>query len=73
MKFSQVLHVIGVIVGFAGIITALAGVIAGAENLVWDLTREHLFLCSGLLMLIAIWISISTIHHMMLEKENRII
>ncbi len=72
MKFSQVLHVTGVAVGFAGIITALAGVVAGADTLVWGLTREHLFLCSGLLMLIAIWISISTIHHMMLEKEHRL-
>lgn len=73
MKLSQVLHVAGVIVGFAGIITALAGIMAGTENLVWGLTREHLLLCSGLLMLIAIWISISTIHHMMLEKEKRLI
>lgn len=73
MKFSQVLHVTGVVVGFAGIFTALAGVVAGAQGLVWGLTREHLFFCSGLLMLIAIWIAISTIHHMMLEKAKRLI
>lgn len=73
MKLSHILHIAGIIVGFAGIITALAGIVAGAESLVWGLTREHLFLCSGLLMLIAIWISVSTIHHVMLEKERRLI
>lgn len=73
MKLSQVLHVLNVLVGLAGIITAFAGVVAGESGLVWGLTREHLFFCSGLLVLIAIWISISTIHHMMLEKEWRIV
>lgn len=73
MKLSQVLHVIGIVVGFAGIISAFAGLIAGSYGLVWGLTREHLFFCSGLLMLIAIWIAVGTIHHMMLEKMNRLI
>jgi hypothetical protein len=70
MKISKVLHVLSVIVGFAGIITALAGAFAGADTLVWGLTREHLFFCSGLLMLIAIWFSISTIHHLKLEEKG---
>ncbi|MBI2030075.1 hypothetical protein HYT05_00465 [Candidatus Kaiserbacteria bacterium] len=73
MKLSKVLHVASVIVGFAGIVTALSGVWAGATELVWGLTREHLFLCSGLLILIAIWFSVSTIHHMMLEVKGELI
>jgi hypothetical protein len=73
MKLSKVLHVASVIVGFAGIVTALAGVKAGATGLVWGLTREHLFLCSGLLVLIAIWFTVSTIHHMMLEEKGEIV
>jgi hypothetical protein len=73
MKLSKVLHVASIIVGLAGIITALAGVSAGGTNIVWGLTREHLFLCSGLLMLIAIWFSISTIHHMKLEEKGEIL
>ncbi len=70
MKLSKLLHVGSVVVGLAGIVTAIAGAQAGAINLVWGLTREHLFLCSGLLMLIAIWLAIGTIHHMMLEEKG---
>lgn len=73
MKLSRLLHVTSVVVGFAGIITAFAGVQAGATDLVWGLTREHLFLCSGLLMLIAIWAAIGAIHHMMLEEKGEIV
>lgn len=73
MKLSKILHVASVIVGFAGIITAIAGVKAGAVELVWGLTREHLFFCAGLLMLIAIFFAVSTIHHMMLEEKGEIV
>lgn len=59
-----------VLTGFAGIISALVGVWAGPNELVWGLTREHWLLCSGLLMLIAIWTAISTIHHKMLERNG---
>lgn len=70
MKISKVLHVVSVIIGFFGIITAFAGVSAGSDMLVWGLTREHLFLCSGLLILIAIWFTVSTLHHMKLEEKG---
>ena len=70
MKPSKIGHVLNVIVGFAGIITALAGVMAGANDIVFGLTREHLFLCAGLLILVAIWLAINTIHHVMLETKG---
>jgi|JI10StandDraft_1071094.scaffolds.fasta_scaffold132054_6 hypothetical protein len=73
MKISKVLHVLSVIVGFAGIITALLGAFAGADKLIFGLTREHILLCAGLLVLIAIWFTISTIHHMKLEEKGSII
>ncbi len=71
MKLSQWFHVMNIIVGFAGIIVAIVAVFIGPDDVVWGLTREHWLLCSGLLMLIAIWIGISTIHHVLLEKEGR--
>ena len=72
MKISKVLHVITVIVGFAGILTAVVGVFAGS-GLVWGLTKDHLLLCSGLLMLIAIWLGVSTVHHVMLENKGDVL
>lgn len=73
MKFSQFLHIATIGLGIAGMITALAGVQAGVAGLVWGLSREHLFLCSGLLMLMAIWTGVGAIHHLMLEKQGRIL
>lgn len=70
MKLSKIGHAASVVVGWAGISTALAGVNAGVSGLVWGLSREHLFLCAGLLMLIAIWFAIGTIHHMKLEEKG---
>ena len=72
MKISKVLHIIGVVVGFSGIVAALVGAVAGS-SLIWGLTREHILFCSGLLMLIAIWLSVSTIHHVMLENRGDVV
>lgn len=70
MKLSKLLHVASVLTGFAAVITAFAGISARVDGLVWGLSREHLLLCSGLLVLFAIWTAISTIHHTMLEKKG---
>lgn len=69
MKLSKALHVLSVAVGFAGVVAALVGVAAGGGPM-WGLTREHILFCSGLLMLMAIWLAISTIHHVMLEDRG---
>lgn len=73
MKLSKLFHVINVIVGLAGIVVALIAVSMGSNALVFGINREHLLFCSGLLVLIAIWIAISTIHHMMLEKKGEVL
>lgn len=39
MEVSKVLRVIGVVVGFAGIVTALAGVFAG-DGRIWGFRRS---------------------------------
>ena len=73
MKLSKLFHVINVVVGLAGILVAIIAVPMDANTLVWGINREHMLFCSGLLMLIAIWIAISTIHHMKLEEKGSII
>jgi len=69
MKLSKLGHGASILIGVAGIITALMGAKAG-EGMMWGLSREHLFLCAGLLMLVAIWFAIGTIHHMKLEEKG---
>lgn len=73
MRLSKVLHVVSVIVGFVGIGTLIAAVIAGQNNLVFGLTREHLLFCSMIVFLVTIWVQLATIHHVMIEKEGDII
>ena len=72
MKLSKIIHILNVVVGFAGVVTAIAGVLTN-NSLVWGLTREHLLLCSGVLMLIAIWLAVNTVHHVMLEEKGEVV
>jgi len=73
MKLSKLLHVVSVLVGFAGVITFVTAIVGGADNLVFGITKFDALLCSAILMLVAIWSAIGTIHHMMLEKRGEII
>lgn len=73
MKLSKLMHVISISVGFAGVITFAAAILGGVDNLVFGITKTDALLCAGILFLIAIWIQIATIHHIMLEKRGEII
>ena len=73
MKFSKVLHVISVLVGFTGAISFIGTLLGGADDLVFGITKADALFCTAILFLIAIWVQIATIHHMMLEKKGEII
>ncbi len=73
MKFSQFLHIITVLVGFIGFGTLVAASIAGTDGLVFGFTREHLLFCSIIVFLIAIWVQVGAIHHMMIEKKGGVL
>ena len=73
MKLSKLMHITSVTVGFAGVITFAAAILGGADNLVFGVTKVDALLCAGILILIAIWLAIGTIHHMMLEKRGETI
>ncbi len=73
MKLSKIMHVASVIVGFAGVIAFLGAIIGGADNLVFGITKADALLCAGILILVAIWLQLATIHHMMLEEKGKII
>lgn len=67
------MHVVSVMVGLAGVIAFLAAVLGGADNSVFGITKADALLCAGILILIAIWLQVGTIHHMMLEKKAELI
>ncbi|OGZ74078.1 MAG: hypothetical protein A2908_02670 [Candidatus Staskawiczbacteria bacterium RIFCSPLOWO2_01_FULL_38_12b] len=73
MKLSKLMHGTGVVVGFVGIIAFIGAIVGGVDNSVFGVTKIDALLCAGILILIAIWIQIATIHHMMLEKQGEII
>ena len=67
------MHIASVIVGFVGVVTFATAIIGGTDNLVFGVTKTDALLCTMILILIAIWVQIATIHHMMLEKRGEII
>ena len=73
MKISKLLHVISVVVGFAGVVTFLGAILGGSDNSVFGVTKTDALLCSAILVLFAIWGGIGAIHHMMLEKRGEIL
>jgi len=73
MKPSKLMHIASVIVGFIGIFVFAGAVFGGSDNLVFGITKVDVLLCAAILILIAIWVQIGTIHHMMLEKHGEIV
>lgn len=73
MKLSKIMHVGSVITGFVGVIVFMGTLIGGGDNLVFGITKIDALFCAGILILIATWLQIATIHHMMLEKKGEIV
>jgi hypothetical protein len=73
MKLSKLMHIASVIVGLVGVVTFAGAIVGGADDLVFGVTKIDALLCAGILILIAIWLAIGTIHHMILEKRGEIV
>ena len=73
MKLSKVLHVGSVIAGLVGVFVFAGALLEGGDNLVFGITKFDALLCAAILLLMAIWFAIGTIHHMMLEKRGEIV
>ena len=67
------MHVTSVAVGLIGVVAFFGAVLGGSDNLVFGVTKVDALLCSAILILIATWLQIATIHHMMLEKRGEIV
>jgi len=73
MKLSKLMHVISVMSGLVGVIVFAGAILGGSNNLVFGITKVDALLCAAILILIAIWTQIATIHHMMLEKKGELV
>ncbi len=73
MKPSKLMHVASVIVGFVGVVVFAGAILGGSDNLVFGITKIDALLCAAILILIAIWLQVATIHHMMLEKRGELV
>ncbi len=75
MKLSKLMHVASVVAGFIGVIGFIGAVLSGPnlEGIVFGVTKADALACSAILILIATWLQIATIHHMMLEQKGEIV
>ncbi len=73
MKLSKIFHVLGAIAGWVGVITLLGAWNAGTSGTTFGFTQSHLFMDAIILVLIAIWMQLATVHHMKLEEKGEII
>lgn len=67
------MHVTSVLVGLVGVVVFAGAILGGSDNLVFGITKVDALLCAAILILIATWLQIATIHHMMLEKKGEIV
>ncbi len=76
MKLSKLFHVLSVLSGLAGVITFVVigiSVLGRSSELVFGVTKIDALLCVVVLLLIATWLQLSTIHHMVLEKKGELV
>ena len=74
MKLSKLFHVLSVLLGLIGVVMWAVAILAWPAGVIrFGMTREVMLLCAGLSLLTAIWLLISALHHITLEKAGEII
>ena len=74
MKLSKLLHVLSVVSGLTGVAMWFVAILAWpAEVVRFGMTRDVMLGCAGLSLLTAIWLVISALHHITLEKTGAIV
>ncbi len=73
MKLSKIMHVVSALVGLVGVVMFVGAMGVDANGTIYGVPKFYAMLYVIVLILIAIWIQIATIHHMMLEKNNELI
>ena len=74
MKLSKLFHVLSVLFGFTGIVMWTVAILAWPAGAIrFGVTREIMLMCAVISLLTAIWLVISAMHHMLLEKRGEIV
>ncbi len=74
MKLSKVFHVLSVLLGLTGSFMWAVAILAWPAGVVrFGVTRDVMLLCAIISLLTAIWLVISAMHHIMLEKTGEIV
>ncbi len=80
MKLSKVLHVASVISGFIGVLAFFGvwggGMMSGTDSGMMGYGQGYMSMGGSsalFFIVVAIWLQVATIHHMMLEKHGEII
>jgi hypothetical protein len=74
MKLSKLFHVLSVLLGLTGVVMWFVAILAWPAGVVrFGVTREIMLLCAILSLLTAIWLVISAMHHITLEKAGEIV
>ncbi len=68
MKTLPLIHGANGVLGFIGVILFATAIFGDSNNPVFGLTKGDALLCSGIIILIAIWLQLVTIYHL-LEKK----
>ena len=72
MKLSKILHVLSVISGVIGVLS-LFGTWGWGMNGMMGYSQGYMFGGTSTFFLIAIWLQLATMHHIMLEKKGDIV
>ena len=72
MKLSKLMHAASVVTGFIGVVVFLITVF-GSADATFGIIKMDALACAAILILIATWTQIATIHHIMLEKKGELI
>ena len=78
MKISKILHILSVISGVLGVLTLFGGWGGGMMSGIYGMMgygQNYTFMPMGSIVffLMAIWLQLATMHHMMLEKKGEIV
>lgn len=73
MKLSKLFHILAAVVGWVGVIMLFSAWSAGENGTAFGFTQTHLFTDAAVLVLVAIWMQLATMHHMKLEEKGKVI
>jgi len=73
MKLSKIMHVASIVSGLIGVATFFVATVLKSAEATFGISKADALACSAVLMLMAIWFAVGTIHHMKLEEKGEII